>query len=426
MSDDAKMRRRPQGVVITGLGLVTPLGDVVDDVARALEAGQTAFHTVDDERLAKAGVVSSHAASITAFEPSHYLGDGNVRPLDRPARLAASAATLALAASGWRSGPSPVRGEGEEIGLVLGTMFGSVHTISAFDLRAQTAGPNYAKPLDFANSVINAAAGQTAIWHDLRGVNSTVAGGPTAGVEAIAAAAGLISSGRAEKVLAGGAEELAIEAWIGFARAGLMARQNGHGPSAVPFAADRSGFLLGEGAGMLAVESQAAAHARGARALAAIIGHGTAFDPSQGRDVASQADALARAIRQALSAAGSSGGVVDVVSSSAAGDPDRDLAEAMAIADTVGADVPVMAVKASFGECLGAAGALQVAAAVIAIDRGEIPGIAGLEAPDDSLPLRGLSADSRRPRTSPIRHALVTALGFDGKAEALLLRGDHA
>lgn len=409
--------------VVTGLGWMTPLGEDVDGVTEALENGQSAFVEVDDDRLAKAGITGRTAAAMMAFDPGRHLGDGNVRPLDRPARLAASAAARALEDSGWRSGAARGRGEDEEIGLVLGTMFGSIHTISAFDLRAQTAGPNYAKPLDFANSVINAAAGQTAIWHDLRGVNSTVAGGPTAGVEAIASAAGLIANGRADRVLAGGAEELAIEAWIGFARAGLMARANGHRPSAVPFSADRSGFVLGEAAGLVALESQASARARGKRALATVVGHGTAFDPSQGRDVTAQAAALTRAIRQALDAAGVDD--VDLVSSSASGDPVRDLAEATAIVETVGAEVPVMAVKASFGECLGAAGALQTMAAIQAVGRDRIPGIAGLVTADDGLPLRHLTAESRRTQSS-IGSALITALGFDGKAEALLVRGGDA
>ena len=120
------------------------------------------------------------------FDPRTYLGDGNLRPLDRTGRLAVAASGLALDAAGWTA---EERAE-TEVGLVLGTMFGSVHTISEFDRRAMEAGPNYAKPMEFANSVINAAAGQTAIWHDLWGINATISGGTASGAQAIAYAGG--------------------------------------------------------------------------------------------------------------------------------------------------------------------------------------------------------------------------------------------
>lgn len=408
-------------VVVTGVGLITPLGDDCDRAFRAIAAGLAGFREVEGEALDAAGLALRRAAPVAEFVVERYLGSGNVRPLDRTARLAAAAAALALEACGW--GDLEAR-RSREIGLVLGTMFGSVHTISAFDLRAQTAGPSYAKPLDFANSVINAAAGQTAIWHGLRGVNSTVAGGPTAGLKAIAAAAELIAGGRAEAVLAGGAEELALEAWVGFARAGLIATaNNGNDPVAVPFAAGRSGFLLGEGAAILALESRASAARRGARIAGSIAGHGSTFDPSRGSDVTRQSDALARAIRSALEAARLAPGDVDLVSVSASGDPSRDRAEARAIASAIGPKVPIMAIKANLGESLGAAGALQAAAALLASAHGEIPGIAGLGEIGEDIPLQALRATSRQ---LDVRIALVTALGLDGNAEAMVLRGGDA
>src|SRR5205085_7794233 len=147
-----------------------------------------------------------------------------LRPLDRTSRLVASAAQLALNDSGW----SEALRNQHEVGLVLGTMFCSVRTISEFDRRAVEAGPAYASPLDFSNTVINAAAGQTAILHDLRGVNTTVSTGVTSGLQAIAYAADLIRGGRARALLAGGADELCFESFYGFERAGLLCRSNGH------------------------------------------------------------------------------------------------------------------------------------------------------------------------------------------------------
>src|SRR5262249_12447237 len=159
--------------------------------------------------------------------------------LDRTSQLVTAAARLALDDSGWtRELRSSV-----EVGLVLGTMFCGVHTIGEFDRRAVTAGPAYASPLDFANTVINAAAGHTAIWHNLRGVNSTIAGGSASGLQALAHAADLISNGRASVVLAGGVEELCFESFCGFHHAGMLCGSNCKpGEFPIPFDARRNGF----------------------------------------------------------------------------------------------------------------------------------------------------------------------------------------
>src|SRR5262249_19598300 len=149
--------------------------------------------------------------------------------------------------------------------------FCSVRTIGEFDRRAQKEGPEYASPLDFSNTVINAAAGQVAIWHSLRGVNSTIAAGAAAGLHAIGYATRLIRTGRAPALVAGGAEELCFESFLGFLNAGLLTREDAPGAH-VPFDARRSGCALGEGAAFLVLEDEAYASARGARIVGRIDG----------------------------------------------------------------------------------------------------------------------------------------------------------
>ncbi|HEX6203276.1 MAG TPA: beta-ketoacyl synthase N-terminal-like domain-containing protein, partial [Thermoanaerobaculia bacterium] len=190
-------------VVVTGVGVVSPLGESLADLHAALCRGESAVAEI--ESFERDGLPSRLGAAAAGFAEAAHFGDRNFRPLDRTGRLAAAAAGLALADAGWPAGGRDDVAPGIELGLVLGTTFGSVHTISEFDRRALTAGPAYVKPLDFANSVINAAAGQTAIWHDLRGVNSTLSGGPSVGLTALAYAADLVATGRADVLLAGGA-----------------------------------------------------------------------------------------------------------------------------------------------------------------------------------------------------------------------------
>lgn len=401
-------------IAITGVGLVSPLGDDPAALHEALSFGRSAFRA---PTLFDATALAVAAAAEIDFDPKTYLGDANVRPLDRTARLATSAAARALEASGW----TRERRAGTDVGLVLGTMFGSVHTISSFDLRAQEAGPQYAKPLDFANSVINAAAGQTAIWHDLRGVNSTVAGGPTAGLSALGYAVEMLRTERAAALLAGGCDELCEASYRGFLETGRMAGRDGQPPRPVPFDAARNGFLLSEGAGLLMLETRAGARERGARVLGLILGHAEAFDPSRGRDEKSAARAVAQAVSGALADAGLEPEAVDAVAVGANGSVAGDRAEAQGLVRALGAaarSVPVMATKASLGEALGASGAISVIAALEALQRGELPGIAGLEERDGAVPLSGAQA---RTRALAMRNAVVQAIGFDGLASAVVV-----
>jgi 3-oxoacyl-[acyl-carrier-protein] synthase II len=432
--ETARGGRQPAAVAVTGAGVVCPLGDRPWKVFAALCRGETALAPVEGFDLTapdagglSAGSVPDLAAEMRGFDPQDYLGRRNFRPLDRTGRLATVAAELALTASGW----SEEARRDAEVGLVLGTMFGSVHTISAFDRRAQTAGPIYAKPMDFANSVINAAAGQTAIWHDLRGVNTTLSGGNTGGLAALGYAADLVAGGRAGSVLAGGADELCFESFYGFARAGWLAGSGGtdgaETPHPVPFHPRRNGFVPGEGAALLMLESEAAARRRGVPVLARVRGHGSAFDPSRGEDDTAAVAALERAVHLALEGAGIKAGDVGLLSLSGNGSRGGDAREARALERVFGdglGDVPALAVKGALGEALGASGALQALMAVLAMTEGRLPGVTGLDAADPELPALSLAAQERPTRAVT---ALVTALDFDGNAVAVVLgAGDAA
>jgi 3-oxoacyl-[acyl-carrier-protein] synthase II len=344
----------------------------------------------------------------------------NFRPLDRTSLLVASAAQLALDDAGW----SADRRRDQEIGLVLGTMFGSLRTIAEFDRRALTAGPKYAKPMEFANSVINAGAGQTAIWHDLRGINATVSAGSASGVQALGYAADLIRSGRAEALLAGGAEEVCFESLFGFFRAGLLcAPGNGVSPRPIPFDERRNGFAAAEGAALLALEDAAAAEARGAEVLAEIVGCGNAFDSSLGEDPLEAAAAVARAARAALEDAGLEPSDVDCVAVSANGSTEGDRYEAKGLASLFEHTRPgVASVKAGVGETLGAAGAMQTMLLLESLANERLPGIPGFEGTGTEVGL-SLAAD-----TLPLsgRRGLVHAASFDGTASALVVESVEA
>jgi 3-oxoacyl-[acyl-carrier-protein] synthase II len=396
-------------VVITGVGVVSPLGDSPARVHDSLCQGVSAIKPV--QLFDTTGLGCPLGGEIVDFDATRYLGQRNLRPLDRTSRLVASAAQVALTDSGW----SPELRNGQEVGLVLGTMFCSVHTISEFDRRALEAGPAYASPMDFSNTVINAAAGQTAIVHNLRGVNTTISTGVTSGLEAICYATDLIRSGRARALLAGGADELCFESFYGFDRAGLLCRSNGSaGDFPIPFDTRRNGLALGEGAALLMLEDAESARERGVRVLGEIKGHGSSYDCSRGREADDSAEAIALAIRHALSDAFLLPHEIDCLSASANGSQAGDRHEAEGVAAGLNGQthkLPVTAIKSMLGETLGASGPLQAVDLLETMRDGLLPGISQLRETEEGFPLELATSECRE---ADVINGLVNSIGLDG------------
>jgi len=407
------MRNR---VVITGAGVVSSLGDSSASLQFSLCSGRSAIKPV--ELFNTAGLGCPLGGEIPSFDAQKFLGRRNLRPLDRTSRLVTSAAQLALNDSGW----SETLRNQEEVGLVLGTMFCSVHTISEFDRRALEAGPAYASPMDFSNTVINAAAGQTAIMHHLRGINSTISTGTTSGLQAIAYAAEVIRSGRARAILAGGADELCLESFYGFDRAGLLCRSdNRAGDFPIPFDKRRNGFALGEGAALLMLENAKFARERGARTLAEITGCGFGYDCLQGEDEEAAVEAIALSIRHALNGAFIGPHEIDCLSASANGSYAGDRHEAKGIFAGLNGQtrkLPVTAIKSMLGETLGASGPMQAIALLETMRDGVLPGIKCLEEVDDDFAFEMIGPDNRE---IDLEAALINSVGFDGHCCSLVL-----
>lgn len=408
------MRKR---VAITGMGVISSLGDSPARLHSALCGRKTSAYQFDEPQLE--GLHGRGSGRIMTFNAEVYLQGRNLRPLDRTGRLVVAAAKLALEDSGW----TPERLAQHPAGLVLGTMFGSVHTIGQFDRRSLEQGPSLASPMDFANTVINAAAGQTAIWHNLRGINSTIASGSASGLTALGYASDLIRYGEQTAVLAGGADEFCFESFYGFERAGML-----HGCDAlpVPFHTGRSGFAVGEAAGLLMLEEWNAAEARGAHILGEVRGHGSTYaaDESQKQMVSS----IGRAMKEALKDAGMSPEEIACISASANGSVRADLDEAIAIGSVLngtGPVVPVTAIKSMVGETLGASGSLQAIDLVETLRSHTLPGIRGLE--DEKKDPRLPDLNFRR-EPGPFHGGcgLINSIGLDGVACSMLISAPQA
>ncbi|MEK6279454.1 MAG: beta-ketoacyl-[acyl-carrier-protein] synthase family protein [Acidobacteriota bacterium] len=390
-------------VVVTGAGVVSSLGDSLDALHSALCRGHNAIRPV--ELFPTETLACPLGGEIKGFDAQKYLGKRNLRPLDRTSRLLASAAQLALDASGWTA---EMRGN-QEVGLILGTMSSSVRNESEFDSSALEAEPAYA------------AAKQTAILHNLRGINTTISTGNSSGLKAIAHATDLIRSGRARSLLAGGADGLCLDSFYGFDCAGLLCRsEHEPGDFPIPFDARRNGLALGEGAALLMLEDAELAKERGARALAEIKGHGCAYNRSPGSEESS-VQSVASSMRRALDDAGMVPSEIQCLSASANGSPKGDRHEAQAFVVTFNGNshrLPVTAIKSMLGETLGASGPIQALDLLETMRDGVLPGTINVAEAEDDFPFPWVSTVRRK--IDPL-NGLVNSVGFDGHCCSLIL-----
>jgi 3-oxoacyl-[acyl-carrier-protein] synthase II len=405
------MRRR---VVITGTGIISALGDDAAGLHASICEGRCAF---SEERFEDwAELPPARTARIKDFTATKWLGDVNTRPLERAGQLSICAALLALESSGW----TIEKRKETEIDLVLATAFGPVETIARYDRDARLFGPKHAKPLDFANTVINAPAGQTAIWHGLTGSNLTVCAGKIASLCALRDAARRIANGWSTTVLTGGVEAVSFETYAAFSKSGQM-QPDAVSAHPAPFSFDRRGFLLGEGSAFIVLEEAEAAEARGATIRAELSGCGSSYDPAGGQDQRSAIDACVRAIKGALSHAGTARDAIDFICASACGSVAGDAIEIMALSEVFGdrlAELPLFAPAAALGETLGASGMIQTVLLIESALAGWVPGTAGAERYDPRLPAAGVSAT---PRRGNYRHGLSISQGFTGSSAAVVV-----
>ncbi len=384
-------------IVVTAAGVISPIGAGLEKFGCALFSARSAA-------AISARFPGVTTAEITDFQPQIWLGNKGIRVLDRSARLLAVAAQMTLAAAGLSQEGAEV--SDSELGLVCGTVFGSVHSITSFDWSGLVDGPAYVNPSDFPNTVINAPAGQAAIKHRLRGVNSTVCAGLSSGLQAIQYAADALRFGRARAILAGGVEELCEESVSGLRKTGAL---SGSG-CARPFSAERDGIVPGEGSALWMLETQESAEARGHAPSLEIGGFGSTQSAYRINAFDLRGDGALEAMEQALLNSGISPGDVSCIVTSASGSRAGDEMEMRAIERVFGrrlADIPLCAPKATFGEAMGASGAMCALTAGLALEEQSLPPTSGYS--QTATPIHG-------------EYALINAFGCDGNNASLVIR----
>jgi len=402
-------------VVITGIGIFSPIGIGRVNYWDGLFHGKTGFRTIS---LFDTTPFNVHiAGEISDFDPVSLLGKKGLRTLDRSTRLTSSAAKLALDDANLQITDENTH----SIGVSIGTTFGSLHSISQFDRESFTEGPKYVNPSHFPNTVINSPTSQVSIRFKIKGFNTTISTGFCASLDAVSYAADFIRLNRADVVLAGGVEELCEETFLGFHNLGCLSGTDGSEPICCPFDARRNGIILSEGAVVLVLEYEEYALNRGAEILAVIMGYGNSFDPSADRSFNHAGNGLKNAISLALKDASLNPEDIDYISACANSTKGLDRMETKVIKDVFGEhvlNIPVSSIKSMVGESFSASGALSLAAAVCAIKKGFIPPTVNYKEKD---PECDLDYVPNIPRQKNINTVLATSVDPYGQNSVIIL-----
>ena len=404
-------------VVVTGLGATTPLGGDVPTTWAAMLAGQSGVRTLTEPWAAELPV---QFAGVAAVEPLEVMERVEARKLDRTEQFALIAAREAWADAGSPE-VDPLR-----LGVVVASgIGGAVTLLNAWDTMREK-GARRVSPHTIPALMPNGPAAYVGIeFHAKAGVHTPVSA-CASGAEAISMAAEMIRNGRADVVIAGGTEAcihpLPIAAFA--AMMALSKRNDEPARASRPYDKGRDGFVFGEGAGVLILESAEHAAARGARVYAEVAGAGITSDAHHIAQPDPSGDGAIRAIRAALADARVPAEMVRHVNAHATSTPQGDLAEANAIGEALGeaaALVAVSATKSMTGHLLGAAGAVESIATVLALRDRLAPPTINLDDPDDEVRLDVVSGSPRSLPDGPIA-ALNNSFGFGGHNVALILR----
>ncbi len=415
-------------VVVTGLGVVSPLGCGTELVWRRLLDGRSGLRRLPEEIVADiackvGGVVPTMAEDPEAgFDPDRFMGPRDQKRMDRFIQFAIAAAEEALADADWHPTDESAR---ERTATIIASGVGGFPAMVEATRITDQRGPRKLSPFTVPSFLANLAAGQISIRHGFKGPLGAPVTACAASVQALGDGARLIASGEADVVVAGGAEACIDRVSLGaFAAARALSTGFTETPSRAsrPYDRDRDGFVMGEGAAVLVLESAAHAQARGARVLAELIGYGTTADAHHMTSGPEDGDGALRAMRIALAQAGLAPGDIDHLNAHATSTQVGDAGELMAIRRLFGAGrgPAVSATKGATGHLLGAAGALEAVFTILALRDGVLPPTLNLENPDPKG--EGLDLVGPVRRQQEIRHAMSNGFGFGGVNASVILR----
>jgi 3-oxoacyl-[acyl-carrier-protein] synthase II len=406
-------------VVVTGLGLVTPLGTGVQKNWEALIAGRSGIRSIDRFPNVEA-FASRIAGQVPDFRAEDFIEAREIKKMDLFIQYSVAAAAMAMEDSGLKIDPQ----EAEDVGVIVGVGLCGIDTIEATERAYLDGGPRKISPFFIPKVISNLAPGQIAIRYGAKGVNWTPTSACASGTHAVGEAFHLIRRGLQDAVIAGGAESAITPLGVGgfSAMKALSTRNDEPERASRPFDKERDGFIIAEGSGILILEEREHAIKRGAKIYAEIIGYGANGDAHHMTAPAPEGEGAARCMRLALKDAGIAPSDVDYINAHGTSTEYNDANETQAIKRLFGEHafkVAVSSTKSMTGHLLGAAGAIEGVFSVLALHHGMIPPTINYENPD---PQCDLDYTPNHARKADIRVVLSNSFGFGGTNACMIFR----
>jgi 3-oxoacyl-[acyl-carrier-protein] synthase II len=414
-------------VVVTGLGLVTPLASGTEQTWRRLLAGESGIKPIEKFEVSDiscriAGQVPRGDGADGSFNPDQWMEPKEQRKVDDFIIFAMGAATQALNDAGWHP-----REYEDQItsGVLIGSGIGGVEGIGETALLLRDRGPRRVSPFFIPGRLINLASGYVSIAHSLKGPNHAVVTACSTGAHAIGDAGRLIALGDADVMLAGGTESpINRISLAGFAACRALSTGFNDTPKRAsrPYDRDRDGFVMGEGAGAVVLEEYEHAQRRGARIYGELIGYGMSGDAYHITAPAEDGDGAFRCMSAAIRRAGISPADIDYINAHGTSTPLGDEIELKAVERLVGntaANIAMSSTKSSIGHLLGAAGAVEAVFCLLALRDGVVPPTLNLDNPSIATPIDLVPHTARQ---RPVNIALSNSFGFGGTNASLIFR----
>lgn len=404
-------------VVVTGLGLVTPLGTGVEKTWKAICAGESGIGRIT--KFDPTGYDAQIAGEVKDFDPAHFIEKKEIKKMDPFIHYAVGAAQLAVDDAGLKVAPE----EATRVGVYIGSGIGGLGSIEHYHNVLKEKGPGRVSPFFIPMTIINLASGQVAIRIGAKGPNSCAVTACATGNHCIGDAYRLIQRGMADVMVAGGAEAAITPLGVaGFASAkALSFRNDAPTKASRPFDKDRDGFVLGEGAGVVVIEELEHARKRGVRIYGELIGYGMNSDAYHITAPPEEGEGAVRCMHLALNDAGIKPEHINYINAHGTSTM-ADAIETSAIKQVFGEQayrIPVSSTKSMTGHLLGAAGGIEAVFSVLALYHGLLPPTINLDNPD---PACDLDYVPNTARPAPIKIALSNSFGFGGVNACLIFK----
>lgn len=403
-------------VVVTGMGILSPVGNSVESAWQAVINGQSGISPI--EHFDTSAYTTHFAGMVKDFDASEYFPAKDAKKMDLFIQYGIAAGIQALKDSGLEI----TEDNAERVGVAIGSGIGGLQAIEDCKMTIVERGPRRISPFFVPGSIINMIAGNLSIMYGMKGPNLAITTACTTATHCIGLAARMIQYGDADVMLAGGAEKATTPVGLGGFCAARALSQRNDDPQAAsrPWDKDRDGFVLGDGAAVLMLEEYESAKKRGAKIYAEITGFGMSGDAYHMTSPSEGGEGAYRAMRNALTDAGLEAEKVDYINAHGTSTKAGDVAETQAVIRLMGEaaeKVAVSSTKSMTGHALGAAGALEAVFTVLALRDQVAPPTINLDNPDEACTLNYVPKVAQKMR---IDHALSNSFGFGGTNGSLL------